>query len=178
MFRVKTLWLGLKKPLQASCRSGAFIRRSSSKAGKPGRNYASQAAAEPFLSGSSSVYVEEMYSSWLKDPSSVHKSWDVYFRQASQGVQPGQAFVRPPTLGGPATSTTLPAAATGVVNDKVIEDHLAVQSIIRSYQTRGHNIAALDPLGIADADLDSEVPKELILVNYGLGGYLWHKCVM
>lgn len=30
------------------------------------------AAAEPFLNGSSSAYVEEMYNSWLQDPTSVH----------------------------------------------------------------------------------------------------------
>lgn len=30
------------------------------------------AAAEPFLNGSSSIYVEEMYNSWLQDPKSVH----------------------------------------------------------------------------------------------------------
>lgn len=28
--------------------------------------------AEPFLNGTSSVYVEEMYNSWLQDPKSVH----------------------------------------------------------------------------------------------------------
>lgn len=33
----------------------------------------SSAAAEPFLNGSSSTYVEEMYESWRQDPSSVHK---------------------------------------------------------------------------------------------------------
>lgn len=37
------------------------------------RRYAAPVAAEPFLSGSSSNYVEEMYQSWLEDPSSVHK---------------------------------------------------------------------------------------------------------
>jgi 2-oxoglutarate dehydrogenase E1 component len=30
------------------------------------------AAAEPFLNGSSSAYVEEMYNAWLRDPASVH----------------------------------------------------------------------------------------------------------
>lgn len=30
-------------------------------------------AAEPFMTGTSSVYIEEMYQSWLEDPSSVHK---------------------------------------------------------------------------------------------------------
>lgn len=37
------------------------------------RYYATSAAAEPFLNGSSSVYVEEMYNSWMQDPKSVHK---------------------------------------------------------------------------------------------------------
>ena len=37
------------------------------------RGYAAPVAAEPFLSGSSSNYVEEMYQSWLEDPKSVHK---------------------------------------------------------------------------------------------------------
>lgn len=30
------------------------------------------AAAEPFLNGSSSSYVEDMYNAWLRDPASVH----------------------------------------------------------------------------------------------------------
>lgn len=36
------------------------------------RHYNSPAAAEPFLNGSSSAYVEDMYNSWLADPKSVH----------------------------------------------------------------------------------------------------------
>lgn len=40
--------------------------------GKPQRRNASKVATEPFLNGSSSSYVEEMYNSWLRDPSSVH----------------------------------------------------------------------------------------------------------
>ena len=34
---------------------------------------AAAAKAESFLNGGNSVYVEEMYESWLKDPGSVHK---------------------------------------------------------------------------------------------------------
>lgn len=34
------------------------------------KNYST--AAEPFLNGSTSTYVEEMYNSWLADPASVH----------------------------------------------------------------------------------------------------------
>lgn len=55
------------KPKTSSAKFGPFIARS-------GRiNYATQAAAEPFLNGSSSVYLEEMYAAWQKDPNSVHK---------------------------------------------------------------------------------------------------------
>ncbi len=39
----------------------------------PARWYVSQAAAESFLNGTSSVYVEEMYNAWLENPNSVHK---------------------------------------------------------------------------------------------------------
>lgn len=36
------------------------------------RNYNVPAAQEPFLNGSSSQYVEDMYNAWLVDPASVH----------------------------------------------------------------------------------------------------------
>ena len=34
--------------------------------------YYNSAAAEPFLNGSSTGYIEEMYNAWLRDPASVH----------------------------------------------------------------------------------------------------------
>ena len=34
---------------------------------------AALAKAESFLNGTNSVYVEEMYDSWMKDPRSVHR---------------------------------------------------------------------------------------------------------
>ena len=40
----------------------------------------SSAAAEGYLSGSNSAYVDEMYEAWAQDPASVHASWDAYFR--------------------------------------------------------------------------------------------------
>ena len=42
---------------------------------------AAAAKAEPFLNGSNSVYVEDMYESWLEDPKSVHKvSFSTWFQ--------------------------------------------------------------------------------------------------
>lgn len=37
------------------------------------QRYVSSGTSEPFLSGSNSNYVEEMYYAWLENPKSVHK---------------------------------------------------------------------------------------------------------
>ncbi|KAL5968232.1 2-oxoglutarate dehydrogenase mitochondrial, partial [Taenia solium] len=114
--------------------------------------YQHKSAAEPFLNGTSSNYIEDIYAAWLKDPNSVHKSWDVYFRNVSNGTSVGAAYTTPPTLGFeqfgvqfvPPMETTVSAG----VSAKSIQDHLTVQMIIRSYQVRGHLAAKLDPLNI------------------------------
>ncbi|KAK3858902.1 hypothetical protein Pcinc_034936 [Petrolisthes cinctipes] len=142
-------------------------------------------AAEPFLNGSSSNYVEEMYNAWLHDPKSVHQSWDTFFRNATAGARPGEAYTSPPTLAEPtphhvplsslapalSSSGVAPAYASDApISDKVIDDHLAVQGIIRAYQARGHLVAALDPLGI-DREALSErppvtLPSKTVVRNY------------
>lgn len=68
-----------------------------------------------------------------------------------------------------AAARVSPQAAMPVgLDEKTITDHLSVQLIIRNYQTRGHNIADLDPLGISSADLDDTTPPELELETYNL----------
>uniref|UniRef100_A0A1B6CX51 2-oxoglutarate dehydrogenase, mitochondrial n=1 Tax=Clastoptera arizonana TaxID=38151 RepID=A0A1B6CX51_9HEMI len=142
------------------------------------RHYNTPVASEPFLNGTSGAYVEDMYNAWLADPKSVHVSWDSFFRNSSAGAMPGQAYTSPPSLSEPAKNTIpvsnlmpmlggmgMPGVG-GQVNDKVIDDHLAVQAIIRSYQIRGHHIAKLDPLGISSADLDDRHPPELLYSHY------------
>ncbi|XP_064031733.1 2-oxoglutarate dehydrogenase complex component E1 isoform X2 [Pogoniulus pusillus] len=120
------------------------------------RCYSAPVAAEPFLSGTSSNYVEEMYYAWLENPKSVHKSWDIFFRNANAGAAPGTAYQSPPPLGSSLSSLSqaqfLVQAQPNV--DKLVEDHLAVQSLIRAYQVRGHHIAKLDPLGISCVNFD------------------------
>jgi len=132
------------------------------------------------MNGTSASYVEEMYESWKEDPTSVHKSWDAFFRRSEEGALPGAAYQSPPEIYGHpiqyVTEVAVPAVSRDTSDSAVspsqiqglIQNHLAVYSLIRSYQTRGHNIADLDPLGILDADLDGEVPEELILENWGL----------
>uniref|UniRef100_A0A674EJJ5 2-oxoglutarate dehydrogenase complex component E1 n=1 Tax=Salmo trutta TaxID=8032 RepID=A0A674EJJ5_SALTR len=138
---------------------------------EPMRSYTASVSAEPFLNGTSSNYVEEMYYAWLENPRSVHKSWDIFFRNANTGASPGAAYQSPPPLGG---------AALGLANaqvmvraqpnvEKLVEDHLAVQSLVRAYQVRGHHIAKLDPLDIGVIDFD-ESPVMLGLKKVGFYG--------
>ncbi|XP_076684984.1 oxoglutarate dehydrogenase Nc73EF isoform X3 [Andrena cerasifolii] len=142
---------------------------------EPIRQYNSRVATEPFLNGCSSSYVEEMYNAWLQDPHSVHVSWDSFFRSSTAGAGPGQAYQAPPSLAPSPNQISLGALlplgggsqfGQIPVNEKIIDDHLAVQAIIRSYQIRGHHIAKLDPLGINSADLDDRHPQELLYNHY------------
>ncbi|CAH3174419.1 unnamed protein product [Porites evermanni] len=134
---------------------------------------AAMVAQEPFLNGSSSNYVEEMYLSWKEDPKSVHRSWDAYFRQVQNGMPPGQAYHPPPILGQKsgmvATRQTVPSAVDQSTINSLVSDHLAVYSLIRCYQIRGHHMAQLDPLGILQADLSDSVPADLSLEYWSLG---------
>ncbi|XP_057325100.1 2-oxoglutarate dehydrogenase complex component E1 isoform X3 [Microplitis mediator] len=143
---------------------------------EPARRFSSKVATEPFLNGSSSSYVEEMYNAWLQDPSSVHVSWDSFFRNSTAGAAPGFAYQAPPSLAPSYNQVPLGSLLPALggssqigqvpVNEKIIDDHLAVQAIIRSYQIRGHHIAKLDPLGINSADLDDKHPQELLYSYY------------
>ncbi|XP_061936224.1 2-oxoglutarate dehydrogenase complex component E1 isoform X6 [Apis cerana] len=156
-------------------RSHPLTRTTQVMVAKSARKYSNRVATEPFLNGSSSSYVEEMYNAWLQDPHSVHVSWDSFFRSSTAGAAPGLAYQAPPSLapsynqvplgallplGGSTQLSQIP------ITEKIIDDHLAVQAIIRSYQIRGHHIAKLDPLGINSADLDDRHPQELLYNHY------------
>ncbi|TNN80945.1 2-oxoglutarate dehydrogenase, mitochondrial [Liparis tanakae] len=115
----------------------------------------------------SSSYVEQMYFAWLEDHQNVHESWDTFFRNIQASSPSGEAVERRP-------STLLRGRAlphSPDMTQKVVEDHLAVHTLIRAYQIRGHHVAQLDPLGILEADLDSFVPSDLITTIDKLGFY-------
>eukprot|EP01045_Picozoa_sp_COSAG04_P008713 COSAG04_NODE_489_length_13493_cov_46.923772_6_plen_547_part_00 len=102
-----------------------------------------------------STYAAEMHRAWSRDPASVDPSWAAHFAGGGQDAAPAAAA---------------PGAASAA--------DMNVLSLVTGYQTRGHNIAELDPLGIQDADLDvgrmahlwgtgSSIPPELELETYG-----------
>ncbi|XP_030386169.1 2-oxoglutarate dehydrogenase-like, mitochondrial isoform X2 [Scaptodrosophila lebanonensis] len=125
------------------------------------------AAAEPFANGSTASYVEEMYNAWLRDPTSVHTSWDAYFRSNNYVSPPNLAPVQPNTL--PLSAFNFGAVAGAAPDSKTIDDHLAVQAIIRSYQIRGHNVAHLDPLEINTPELPGNSSTKSIYANFSFG---------
>ena len=127
--------------------ASSYLRMVAQQVSRPSRHMASAAAPPPppptqeaYLSATSSSYVEEMYEAWSKDPTSVHVSWDAYFR--------GSAYQAPPSLGltkanemplsaiAPALQgmTSDMGVAPGSTSSALVEAHLAVQTTIRSYQ--------------------------------------------
>ncbi|KAM9307271.1 2-oxoglutarate dehydrogenase complex component E1 isoform 2-T2 [Pholidichthys leucotaenia] len=103
---------------------------------RPMRHLSTPVAAEPFLNGTSLNYVEEMYYGWLENPKSVHKSWDIFFRNANAGAPPGAAYQSPPPISGTGERLAQVQALLGASPnmEKLVEDHLAVHSLIRQYQ--------------------------------------------
>ncbi|KAK5113778.1 2-oxoglutarate dehydrogenase E1 component [Meristemomyces frigidus] len=129
--------------------------------------------SDSFLSGNSANYVDEMYMAWKDDPSSVHISWQAYFRNMESGDMPtSRAFTPPPTLmpqvGG--VPSTIPSAGTSASTGQGsdVMTHLKVQLLVRAYQARGHHKAKIDPLGIKNESLNNRHsnPKELDPKNY------------
>lgn len=74
-------------------------------------------------------------------PSLPPQSWDVFFRNANAGAPPGAAYQSPLGLTEAPQLSSLVGAQPNV--EKLVEDHLAVQSLIRAYQvdtqTRAHS---------------------------------------
>ena len=75
MHRIKSLLLHSQKnrsfhELSALYRS--FATSSAAGISNGQKRYSTQ-AAEPFMNGSSSAYIEDMFEAWQRDPGSVHK---------------------------------------------------------------------------------------------------------
>ena len=70
---------------------------------------------ESFLTGSSSLYAEQMYEMYERDPHSVHESWRQYFDNLSQGVPFKAADYSRPSAVASRSRQALAAAVSKIV---------------------------------------------------------------
>ncbi|KAF2423081.1 2-oxoglutarate dehydrogenase-like protein E1 component [Tothia fuscella] len=124
-----------------------------------------------FLQGNTANYIDEMYMQWKQDPSSVHISWQIYFRNMEDGEMPiTQAFQPPPTImpGIQARQNYTPGMGMETGSGSDTMNHLKVQLLVRAYQARGHHKAKVDPLNIKSDVMHTEYnrPRELELSHY------------
>ncbi|EPY54231.1 2-oxoglutarate dehydrogenase [Schizosaccharomyces cryophilus OY26] len=133
----------------------------------PVRLFASQAPTDNFLSGGAADYVDEMYEAWKRDPNSVHVSWQAYFKNVQSGkANPSNAFQPAPLLDymGDYNDVDSALANNKNIGDIDVSVYMKVQLLVRAYQSRGHHVSKIDPLGI---NVNEKRPSELTLEHYG-----------
>ncbi|MAL78953.1 MAG: 2-oxoglutarate dehydrogenase E1 component [Sneathiella sp.] len=135
-----------------------------------------------FLFGSNAGFIEQLYTRFLDDPSSVDVSWQQYFRSLGDDAE----TVIAETRGAPWTPTNGldPEDEYGILGDAANRaaaraekagasevdvraaaiDTIRALMLIRSYRVRGHLKANLDPLGL-------EIPKEHPELNPATYGF-------
>lgn len=123
---------------------------------------------DSFLQGNTANYIDEMYMEWKNDPTSVHVSWQHYFKNMESGNMPiSQAFQPPPSIVSQPTGG-VPALTETSMGSSDVSAHLKVQLLVRAYQARGHHKAKIDPLGIQNeaSKFATSDPKELNIEAY------------
>jgi len=88
-------------------------------------------SAASIFNGSNTEYFEEMHKWWQNDPTSVHSSWQTFFKTGKFAI-PGES--------------SMPLS----VDAAQITDGMKLHSMALAYQRYGHSKAKLDPLGLSN----------------------------
>ncbi|MDE3100453.1 MAG: 2-oxoglutarate dehydrogenase E1 component, partial [Verrucomicrobiota bacterium] len=130
------------------------------------------ANTSPVLNHMSLAWLEGLYADYLRDPESAPPEWRRYFAGLTNGDPAEKEFLPGPTFRSysvfnPPTSRRGSAAPRGEPGVAGLQE--SVDALIRSFRTRGHIVAQVDPLrqpkatppeldpayhGLNDADLD------------------------
>lgn len=153
--------------------SSSSIRHKSSVAAAASDASISNEESETFLTGTSSIYAEEMHDMYDEDPNSVHESWRLYFENIEKGVAYTKEDYSKPTAIPSATRLTSTV-------DAAPSDSLGIAHLVRAYQVNGHTAANLDPLdlhnkeafpfrpsNLSDLSDSDGWPKELTIEYHG-----------
>lgn len=101
--------------------------------------------SEGLIGAHNSVYIDQMYSRWMKDKTSVHSSWNNYFSNLGGAEQAKEHISH---QGHTHAHETSPAEdSSRRLSDNVFHEKLA--QMIFKYRKRAHEVADIDPLNIA-----------------------------
>ena len=130
--------------------------------------------ADNFANGTSSVYLDQMYEEWQRDPMSVHASWRAYFGNVDSGAE--APYAAAPRMGGQSSAAladldAIVAAlhqrgygagtgATAADARKAQADAFKVMQLIRAFMSHGHLDADVDPLELDKAYADAGVGRK------------------
>jgi 2-oxoglutarate dehydrogenase E1 component len=104
------------------------------------------------IQGGNAAYVEACYEQFLEDPESVDPAWRAYFRSV-QGT--AKDVAHSPVLERFEKLAREPhrlVAAEAGFDARAAEKQAAVLRLVNYYRVRGHQVAKLDPLGLAPMD--------------------------
>ena len=119
-------------------------------------------AHEGFVSADNEEYMERLQKMWAEKRAAVDPSWASVLENLPV-APPDRALVtdfkRPETI----VQSSVPEG----VPLKLLHDELKVAWMIRNFETNGHFLCDLDPLGLYRASLDATIPIELDPTFYG-----------
>ncbi len=105
--------------------------------------------SESFLTGTNATVLEEMYEKYSVDPKICSSILGVIFQNLEADAAPGQAVALSRVNRNKLSS--IPASMTaGRDLFTISEDTIKLMALIRAFRHRGHLVAELDPLKIAD----------------------------
>ena len=127
---------------------------------------------QTFLSGSNSVFINDLLNKWENDPKSVPEEWSNLFKEIGSEIAdkgPSWAKENNRVIGAVDIEESVKAVAQGVAGKGKISasdlrsattDSLRAIMLIRAYRIRGHLLANLDPLKLLEPDIHPELdPK-------------------
>ena len=117
---------------------------------------------ESFLTGTSSLYAEQMYELYLQNPDQLHDSWRRYFDNLQAGLPYQEDDFAQPTAAASTLKSAPGIAATAAAAAAPPSDSLGVAHLIRAYQANGHLAAKLDPLDLHTREAFPYRPSNLM----------------
>lgn len=127
-----------------------------------------------FLTGANGEYIAHLYSSYLKNPGSVDRSWKDFFITLNdkeitilrelhgaswtpaENRRDGNGFVGAAANGNEASASPAPAGASEDARQAAL-DSIRALMLIRAYRARGHLLCELDPLGLKPIEQHAEL---------------------